>query len=112
MNIQITSVGFETTDPIRNYLTEKLKTLTHYCDSIVSFKAVLTLERNNKKDGHSAQCTMVANGVKLFAEEKHFDMYAAIDGLIDKLSRQITAYKEKLKKHKGKDFKHSRMFAE
>jgi putative sigma-54 modulation protein len=35
-------------------------------------------------------------GKDLFAESRDPDMYAAIDGLIDKLDRQIVKHKEKL----------------
>jgi putative sigma-54 modulation protein len=36
----------------------------------------------------------------MFADAVHEDMYAAIDGLIDKLDRQVKKYKEKLTDHR------------
>ncbi len=36
---------------------------------------------------------------EVFATSEHEDMYAAIDGLIDKLDRQVVKHKEKLKRH-------------
>jgi putative sigma-54 modulation protein len=35
----------------------------------------------------------------VFATSEHSDMYAAIDGLIDKLDRQVIKHKEKIKRH-------------
>ncbi len=42
---------------------------------------------------------MVVSGSRLFADDVKEDMYAAIDGLVDKLVRQIVRHKEKLKDH-------------
>ena len=38
-------------------------------------------------------------GGKLFADHTQDDMYAAIDGLTDKLDRQIKKHKEKVTDH-------------
>ena len=38
-------------------------------------------------------------GNDLFADNTEEDMYAAIDGLVDKLDRQLKKHKEKLKDH-------------
>jgi putative sigma-54 modulation protein len=39
------------------------------------------------------------NGGEVFANSEHMDMYAAIDGLIDKLDRQVIKHKEKSLRH-------------
>jgi putative sigma-54 modulation protein len=45
----------------------------------------------------------VPRGGKLFADATEEDMYAAIDGLVDKLDRQVRKYKEKLGDHHARD---------
>ena len=37
----------------------------------------------------------------MFADAVHGDMYAAIDGLVDKLDRQVKRHKEKLTNHRS-----------
>ena len=52
------------------------------------------------KQRQKAEAEMHLAGAQLFATHEHEDMYAAIDGLTDKLDRQVIKHKEKIKTHK------------
>jgi putative sigma-54 modulation protein len=52
-----------------------------------------------EKVTHIADSTLHVNGGEIHASAEGQDMYAAIDGLIDKLARQLTKHKDKLKQH-------------
>ena len=41
----------------------------------------------------------MAAGKSLFAQETNEDMYAAIDGLIDKIDKQVRRYKDRVRGH-------------
>jgi putative sigma-54 modulation protein len=56
---------------------------------------VLNVEKLSQK----AEATVHLKGDVVHANAEHNDMYAAIDGLIDKLDRQVIKHKEKLKRH-------------
>ena len=43
------------------------------------------------------------NGEKIFADSTEADMYTAIDGLVDKLDRQVRKHKEKLVDHHARE---------
>ena len=64
---------------------------------MISANVVLKIERRD----HEAEATVHAPKRSLFATHSAEDMYAAIDGLIDKLDRQVRRYKEKLTDHQG-----------
>jgi putative sigma-54 modulation protein len=51
------------------------------------------------KQAQKAEATVQVNGAKLFAEETCEDLYAAIDGLIDKLDRQVLRHKDRVQSH-------------
>ncbi len=52
-----------------------------------------------EKVTHTSDATLHVNGGEIHASAEGQDMYAAIDGLIDKLARQLTKHKDKLKQH-------------
>lgn len=92
MQLSVTGHHIDVTDSMRNYVTDKFQRLERHFDHVVDVHAILTVE----KIAHKAEATVQVNGAKLFAEDTQGDMYSAIDGLIDKLDRQIIRHKEKL----------------
>ena len=52
---------------------------------------------------HKAEATVGVNGTKIYADHTEEDMYAAIDGLADKLERRVRKHKEKLVDHHARD---------
>jgi len=97
MNLNVTGHHLEITQPMRDYLSAKLERLTRHFDHVIDVNVILTVERLQRK----VEATVHVRGRDLFAVSQDADMYAAIDGLIDKLDRQIVKHKEKLKSGRG-----------
>ncbi|GAA3715968.1 ribosome hibernation promoting factor [Oceanisphaera sediminis] len=93
MQINLTGHHVEVTDSLRDYVNSKFARLERHFDNITNVHVVLTLEKLQQV----AEAKMHLSGGEIFANAQHDDMYAAIDGLIDKLDRQIIKHKEKLK---------------
>jgi putative sigma-54 modulation protein len=84
---------------MRNYVNEKVGRLDRHFDQALDIHIVLTVEKLR----HKAEATLHVSGSNLHADDVREDMYAAIDGLIDKLDRQGKRHKEKLKSHRPKN---------
>jgi len=97
MRINVTFRHMESSDPVRNYVEEKLPKVKKYIDEPVEAQVVLSVE---KKIRHKAEVSLTAKGITIKATEETADMYAAIDGVLDKLDRQLKRYKDKIKNHK------------
>lgn len=95
MQINLTGHHVDITDPLRNYVNDKFDRLERHFDHVTDVHVILSVEKLR----HTAEATMHLSGGKLFADNTEEDMYAAIDGLADKLDRQIKKHKEKLKDH-------------
>ena len=95
MQITITGHQVQVTESLRNYVNEKFERLKRHFDRVMDVHIVLEVEKINQK----AEATVQVNGATLFAEDIREDMYAAIDGLVDKLDRQIVKHKEKQSQH-------------
>jgi putative sigma-54 modulation protein len=87
----------EASEALKTYLDEKISRVKKYIDEPIDAQVVLSVE---KKIRHSAEVTLVAKGITIKSSDETNDMYAAIDGMVDKLERQLKRYKEKIKKHK------------
>ncbi|MDX1347386.1 MAG: ribosome-associated translation inhibitor RaiA [Thiomicrorhabdus chilensis] len=98
MQINITGHHVDVTDALRDYVTEKMGKLERHFDHVTNVHVILTVEKQQQK----AEATVHASGADLFAQNETDDMYASIDGLIDKLDRQIIKHKEKMSDHKQK----------
>jgi len=97
MQINLTGHHVEITDALRQYVTNKIERLERHFDYVTNVHVVLSVEKLQQK----AEATMHMSGADVFADAVHEDMYAAIDGLVDKLDRQVKKHKEKLKDHRS-----------
>lgn len=95
MQLNITGQHVEITPPLREFVQNKFAKLEQYFDRINQVHIVLKVEKVQQ----IAEATLHVNGGELHATSEADDMYAAIDRLIDKLSRQLTKHKDKLKQH-------------
>lgn len=95
MHIDITGQHVDITDPLREYAATKLERLERHFDHVVNVHVVLSVEKLR----HKAEATVNLDGATLHADDEQEDMYAAIDGLADKLDRQIKKHKEKVTDH-------------
>ena len=95
MQMTISGHHLDVTDPIREYVTNKLSKLERHYEQITSTTVLLTVEKLRQK----AEATVHVSGAELFATAEHEDMYAAIDALADKLDRQVIKHKEKHRGH-------------
>ncbi len=95
MQLDVTGHHVEITPALRKYVTNKLKKIARHFDLVTDAHCILTVEKLR----HKAEATVSVNGGKIYADATEEDMYAAIDGLVDKLDRQVRKYKEKLVDH-------------
>ena len=93
MQINLTGHHVEITDSLRDYVNSKFARLERHFDNITIVHVVLTLEKFQQ----IAEAKINLSGGEIFATCQQDDMYAAIDGLFDKLDRQVIKHKEKLK---------------
>ena len=92
MRINVSGHHVEVTDSLREYVTNKLGCLERHFDNITHIDVTLIVEKLVQK----AEASVHVSGADLFANDHDENMYAAIDGLADKLDRQVIKHKEKI----------------
>jgi putative sigma-54 modulation protein len=97
MQVSVTFRNTESKEILRDYLEEKISKLKKYFDYPLEANAVLTVEKHRQ----IAEVTMIANRITINAQQETEDMFSAIDGVMEKLERQILKYKDKIKRHKA-----------
>ena len=101
MNILITGHHLELTPGIREYIVGKLDRIVRHCDRIIEIEVLLSVDTLPQKEiRQRAEVTLRLKGETLHAEEQAQDLYAAIDGLIEKLDRQVARSQGKVKNHR------------
>jgi putative sigma-54 modulation protein len=99
MQVNLTGHHIEITPSLKDYINSKLERIERHFDNVTDVHCILTVEKLR----HKAEATILVSGGKLFADSIEDDMYAAIDGLVDKLDRQIKKHKEKITDHHARD---------
>jgi putative sigma-54 modulation protein len=95
MQLTLTGHHMEVSDALKDYVGSKLERIERHFDLVTDVHCVLTVEKLR----HRAEATLHVSGGTIFADAIEDDMYAAIDGLVDKLDRQVKKHKEKLSDH-------------
>lgn len=95
MRVDVVGLKFEVTDAIREHAESKVEKLTRYFDGI----QLITI-RLAQPAGRDFEVELVVDVEKhddFVATASGDDLYLAIDSSVQKMSRQLTDFKEKLK---------------
>ncbi|RUL54210.1 MULTISPECIES: ribosome hibernation-promoting factor, HPF/YfiA family [Lysinibacillus] len=95
LNFNIRGENIEVTPAIREYVESKIDKVERYFNDEVNANANVNLKVYNDKQT-KVEVTIPMKNVTLRAEERHNDMYAAVDLIVDKLERQIRKHKTKV----------------
>jgi putative sigma-54 modulation protein len=95
MQINLTGHHLDITTPMSDYVHDKFGRLERHFDHVIDVHVILSVEKLR----HKAEATLYLSGNNVYADATENDMYAAIDGLVDKLDRQVLKHKEKLTNH-------------
>lgn len=88
----------QVSDEVRTHIESKAGRLTKHYDRIHEVEVIL----GHESDQFSVEMIVRADHKNTFiAKGTGPDTFAVVDGLIDKLERQLTKHKEKIRNHKG-----------
>ena len=95
LKFNIRGENIEVTPAIREYVETKIDKVERYFNDDVNANANVNLKVYNDKQT-KVEVTIPMKNLTLRAEERHDDMYAAIDLIVAKLERQIRKHKTKV----------------
>lgn len=95
LNFNIRGENVEVTPAIRDHVENKINKVERYFND--DFKANANVNLKVYSDSQTkVEVTIPMKNLTLRAEERHNDMYAAVDLIVDKLERQIRKHKTKV----------------
>ena len=96
MRLQVKGKNLEVSDNIRSYAEQKLRKLDKQLGDLVQVEVELAVEKNPSiRENQVAEATVFTKGHPLRARAASSDMRASIDGLADKLVREVKEYRDK-----------------
>ena len=98
MMFRISGRHMDVTEAIHEYAQKKSARLHRYFDRIQSIEGVI-----GKHDTRAFEVELIVDvehASPFIAKDVHDDIYQAIDAVVDKLERQLTDHKEKLRNRK------------
>lgn len=100
METRISGRHLDITPAIKEYASTKVAKLPRYFDRV---QLIDIIAGKQERHGFEVEIIVQAEGHDRFVGKvKHDDLYACIDGAVDKLERQLTDHKEKVRKRMGK----------
>lgn len=93
----ISSRHMDVTAPLKEYAETKAAKLTRYYDRIQEIEVIF----DNGKDAVRVEMIVNAEHKNMFvAHHDQGDAYACVDGCVDKLERQLSDHKKKIRNRK------------
>jgi putative sigma-54 modulation protein len=100
MEITVTGRHIEITPAIKQYATDKVSKLPRYFDRVLQINVIA-----DRRDNHTFEAEIIVDAEHhedFVAKASGPDLYACVDSAVDKLERQLTDHKERLRQRKGK----------
>lgn len=99
MNLKVSGHHLDVTPAIQGYIEEKMARIARHFDQVMDIDIILSVDKLEQK----VEAKVHLSGKDLYCESIDADMYAAIDGLADKLDRVVLKHKERLADHHNKE---------
>ena len=96
LEIQFTGHHLDVTPALRSFTEEKFNKLQRHFEKFNHIQVTFAVEKLRQ----IAEANISLAGGELHASAEAEDMYSAIDGLIDKLDRQLLKHKGKMQNHR------------
>lgn len=107
MNFKINGHHLEITPAISERVKSKFERILRHFDQVLAINVTLSVDNQKEKEKRQqAGVHIHLKGKDIFVEEHHEDLYAAIDGLVDKLDRQVLRHKSRAYGHDHEALKH------
>lgn len=101
MNLTIHGNHIDVSPALRDHIAAKLAKIDRHFDQVIDASVQLTVEKVRRR----AEITLRVRGNNIHVEAVEDDLHAAIDALVDKLDRQVTRHKNRVKDHHGDSLK-------
>ena len=95
MNLTVSGHHVAITQAMREYVISKMDRVIRHFDNVIDVNVILSVEKLLQK----AEVSVHVRGKDIHVECIDENMYASIDGLVDKLDRQILKYQDKAYGH-------------
>lgn len=100
MRIQVNGKHLDVGEALRSHVEAELAAaVTKYADHVID--AEVTFSRDPQNFFKADAVVKLGRGLTAKASDKAADIYAAFDGLSEKIEKQVRRYKRRLKHHRG-----------
>ena len=98
MNIKVNTVHFDADQKLIDHVNKKVSKLGQFFDGIIEAEVFLRLQNVHDDENKIAEVKLLIPGNDLFVKKQSKTFEEAVNKAVDTLNRQVTKYKEKLKK--------------
>jgi putative sigma-54 modulation protein len=99
MQVSVTFRNVEPTEALKEFAAEKVARIEKYVHTPTDAHVVLSVEKHM----HKADITIKGHGMLMRGKGQTEDMYASIDGAVERIERQVKRYRNKLTSHKPRE---------
>jgi len=98
MDIKVNSVRFDADQKLIDHVNKKVNKLGQFFDGIIGAEVFLRLENVQDDENKIAEVKLLIPGNDLFVKKQSKTFEEAVNKSVETLNRQVTKYKEKLRK--------------
>jgi len=96
LNVMVQGKNIDVTPSLKEYAEEKVGRITRYFEHVQEAQVVLSVQRrDNLGKAQVVEVTVWGDGIVLRGVDASEDMYASIDGVSEKLRKQIEKFRSK-----------------
>ncbi len=99
MKVNINSVHFKADKKLLDFVNEKVEKLSSMYNGVIGSDVILKLENSDTPENKVAEIRLFIKGNDLYAKKQSKTFEEAADTAIEALRRQLTKYKDKIRKH-------------